>query len=145
MHRAFTACRWFHFSLRTMFVFVTLFAVWLGWELKYIRDRKACLRRLAEDPENLVILTTRYEERGLDYVALLALSEPVTVPVWRRWLGDEALVCVCLAVGSDFDVHQIHRLFPEADEISRDVQLGFDDADPFHERAKKDRISKRKR
>jgi hypothetical protein len=67
-----------------MFVVVTVFAVWLGWELKFIRERQACLRRLADDPENLVILSTGFEERGTDHVTYLALSEPVTIPIWRR-------------------------------------------------------------
>ncbi len=32
--------RWFRFSLRTLFVVVTVFGVWLGWEIKYVRDRR---------------------------------------------------------------------------------------------------------
>ena len=31
---------WFRFSLRTLFVLVTLVACWLGWQMKFIRDRK---------------------------------------------------------------------------------------------------------
>jgi hypothetical protein len=29
--------RWFQYSLRTLFIIVTVFAVWLGWELSIIR------------------------------------------------------------------------------------------------------------
>ncbi len=32
--------RWFRFSLRTGFVLLTLFCVWLGVQVKWIRDRK---------------------------------------------------------------------------------------------------------
>ena len=32
--------RWFRFSLRTLFVVVTVFAAWLGWELNWIRERR---------------------------------------------------------------------------------------------------------
>jgi len=32
--------RWFRFSLRTMFVVVTVFAVWLGYQVNWIRERK---------------------------------------------------------------------------------------------------------
>jgi hypothetical protein len=33
--------RWFSFSLRTLFVLVTLLSVWLGYELKIVRERRA--------------------------------------------------------------------------------------------------------
>ncbi len=31
--------RWFRFSLRTMFVMVTLLAVWLGWQVRWLHRR----------------------------------------------------------------------------------------------------------
>jgi len=31
--------RWFRFSLRTLFVVVTVIACWLGWSLNWMRDR----------------------------------------------------------------------------------------------------------
>ena len=40
---------WFSFSLRTMFVLVTIFGVWLGWQRKFVRERKAVLAELATD------------------------------------------------------------------------------------------------
>ena len=42
--------RWFRFSLRTFFVVLTLFGVWLGMQWKWIRDRRAYL---AEHPRAL--------------------------------------------------------------------------------------------
>ena len=36
--------RWFRFSLRTMFVLVTVVSVWLGWQVKWIRDRREFLK-----------------------------------------------------------------------------------------------------
>ena len=35
--------RWFRFSLRTLFVVVTLLACWLGYEINWIRQRHALL------------------------------------------------------------------------------------------------------
>ena len=35
--------RWFRFSLRTLFVLLTLFGVWLGVQVKWIRDRDQAL------------------------------------------------------------------------------------------------------
>ena len=127
--------RWLQFSLGTMLLLVTVFAVWLGWELKFIRERQAWLRRVADDPENLVILSTGFEKRGIDYVTYLALSEPVTIPAWRRWLGDQALISAILAPSSEIELDDMHRLFPEADLILKYVQLGFDDSDPLHHRS----------
>ena len=36
--------RWFQFGLRTLFVLTTLVALWLAWELSFIRERQAWLR-----------------------------------------------------------------------------------------------------
>ena len=33
--------RWFRFSLRTLFVLLTLFGIWLGIQVKWVRDRQA--------------------------------------------------------------------------------------------------------
>ena len=38
--------RWFSFSLRTMFALVTVFGVYLGWQLRIVRERKAVLVEL---------------------------------------------------------------------------------------------------
>lgn len=32
--------RWFRFGLRTMFVVLTVFSLWLGWQAKIVRDRR---------------------------------------------------------------------------------------------------------
>ena len=36
--------RWFRFSLRTMFLAVTVFCVWLGWNVEQVRKRDRLLR-----------------------------------------------------------------------------------------------------
>jgi len=36
--------RWFQYSLRTLFVLMTVVALWLAWELSFIRERQAWLR-----------------------------------------------------------------------------------------------------
>ena len=37
--------RWFRFSLRTLFVVVTVFGIWLGYELNWIRQRHEMLSK----------------------------------------------------------------------------------------------------
>ena len=38
----------FRYSLRTMFVVVTVFALWLGWELNSFGIARPCVNRLLE-------------------------------------------------------------------------------------------------
>ena len=39
--------RWFSYSLRTFFVLLTMFGVWLGVQVKWIRDRREFVRKHA--------------------------------------------------------------------------------------------------
>lgn len=41
---------WFRFSLRTFFILLTVFGVWLGVQLKWIRDRDAALKAVFTSP-----------------------------------------------------------------------------------------------
>ena len=36
-------CRWFQFSLRTLLILVTGLRLWIGWQLKWIRDRHVAI------------------------------------------------------------------------------------------------------
>ena len=38
--------RYFRFELRTMFVVLTVFTLWLGWQAKIVRDRKEAIVKL---------------------------------------------------------------------------------------------------
>jgi len=102
--------RWFQFSLRTLFVVVTVSAVWLGWELKFIRDRKA-LRKSIVDGGGTVQMASYHRDIGFDPKYPGA---PV-MPPWRRWLGDEPIGCAVLPPGSSKIVlARATRTFPEA-------------------------------
>ena len=48
--------RWFKFDLRTMFVVVTIFGVWLGWQLRVVRERKAILAEIERSGPGLADL-----------------------------------------------------------------------------------------
>ena len=39
--------RWFQFRLMSLFLLTTLVAIWLAWELNFIRERQAWLRENA--------------------------------------------------------------------------------------------------
>ena len=108
--------RWFQFGLGTMLLVVTALAMWLGWELRYIRARKAWLRDHLPAP----VLTL-----GLQIISGQQLhSDDGVIPFWRRWLGDEAQEQVFL----EWDTSAAGRakaryLFPEA-EIFPEIEEG---------------------
>ena len=121
-----TRRRWFQFRLTMLFVLMTLVAVWLAWELSFIRERQAWLRENAAlvDPDSILAanfvtsLSTPLSRQitGTLTFNTVAPGEPKeSIPWWRNWLGDEA-VSIILA-GKDWtddDHEQVVRLFPEA-------------------------------
>jgi hypothetical protein len=86
-------CRWFHFSLRTLFVVVTMACVWLGMQVKWIRDRQRAIDTVsgwslgARAPWSIRLLG----EQGVDRIVL----DPQTAKKRER-------------------VQQLRHLFPEA-------------------------------
>ena len=105
--------RWFRWSLRTMFVVVTVFCVWLGWNAKIVHQR-AAMR------EQIVALG----ERGrfnpvadMDLRAIPRASAMHAIPMIWSVLGARPVS----TIGVRFDdrtwkamLPEIHRLFPEA-------------------------------
>lgn len=108
--------------MRTLFVVVTVFAVWLGWELSYIHQRKSMLSAVREgggtvDPawfwhafNNNVTHGRRQPELKLAQISII-----------RLWLGDVAIGH--LELPYDYDERELRRFqraFPEAEvEIFR--------------------------
>ena len=105
--------RWLRFSLRGMLVLVMLCAVWLGWQVSLVRERRAILADRAEQGD---IPHTRQH------------------PSWlRHWMRDEALDHLIVWSGGAQESPQTRRLqrvFPEARiirlERPRGVQGAFD-------------------
>jgi hypothetical protein len=106
------------FSLGTLFVFVTVFAVWLGWELKFIRERNSFLA-LLDDCRTAEIEAAR-GRFVFSWILTPAYEDPV-IPVWRRWLGDQAQGVIILP-GNTTDAHlqTARELFPEAKYFGKD-------------------------
>lgn len=96
--------RWIQFGMRTMFVVVTAIAVWLGWELNYIRER----REFSQRPRVLGFnqLESIHDGMGVDLP---------TIPFWRRWLGDHAILNIAIRDSPEEDASDAMRLFPEAE------------------------------
>ncbi|MBI2825910.1 MAG: hypothetical protein HYX69_14590 [Planctomycetia bacterium] len=68
--------RWFQFGLGTMFLLVTLFALWLAWELNFIHQRQAFLAWV--DRKNA-------EVTNAWFMVNPPRVPPATIPFWRRW------------------------------------------------------------
>lgn len=113
--------RWFKFSLRTLFVVITLFAVWLGWEMKFIRARQA-MHRWFEDNNWCCEATTDMWDAGIElHATSYSYSDiqnrvAVAIPFWRRWLGDDRYEYILYPRDAQTDdIELAKRLFPEAD------------------------------
>jgi hypothetical protein len=83
--------RWFRYSLRTLFVVVTVIGCWLGYELNWIRERRAFIAsevstRIDEDWWNCSVtdggrsapgLLALFGEEGFSALSVLAESQSV--------------------------------------------------------------------
>jgi hypothetical protein len=107
--------RWFRFSLRTLLVVVTVFCVWLGWELNTIRERKALLREMGSGYDFNYITARNY---SLQYPPGATVPSAKRIPLVRRWLGDEAIQEIYYnspsGAASDVRLKRLSAAFPEA-------------------------------
>jgi hypothetical protein len=101
-----TRRRWFQFGLRTMFVVLTLFAVWFAWELSYVRERKACLAQVYHG---------RWDDGPRLFLVAPTTVEYATIPFWRAIFGDEPVDYIVMGVGHTAEeCRAAKQLFPEA-------------------------------
>jgi hypothetical protein len=105
--------RWFRFSLRTMFIFMTLLCCWLGWEASVVRERHSVRRELGANPAFIFVTAKAWAE-----VAIGASTPKVRIPIVRVWLGDEAIQQIgymrYMPGFSEDEVKRLSRVFPEA-------------------------------
>jgi hypothetical protein len=114
-----TRRRWFQFSLGTLFVVVTVFALWLGWQAKIVRDRK-----------NFLMMLNDYEAAQIENLppgspVSIAINYPSfeepTLPFWRHWMGDKARGVILLPVNAtDEHLRMARELFPEVKYFGKD-------------------------
>jgi hypothetical protein len=114
-----TKPRWFQFRLRTLFVVVTLVAIWLAWQLRTVHERRAMQETVSMFTEvfeqaqpaggSIPQFVQALQAQSAEHVA------PTRSRVWpriRKWLGDEPMWVVMPEKQSDFEAAK--RLFPEA-------------------------------
>ena len=118
-----TRRRWFRFTLRTLFVVVTLVACCLGYQLNWIGERHSLIdasQQTGVDPEYETIT------QPLGFPALPVRVETKDAPWPLRWLGERGVYT--LNIRDDMpkaEVERIRALFPEA-EIDRVPKDYFD-------------------
>src|SRR5438046_2000057 len=89
--------RWFRFSLRTLFVAVTIFGVWLGVQAKWIRDRRVFL-----------------SEHDHAEIYVLEASRIPSAPGALRIFGERGVWAINTSGMSEGEIAAARRLFPEA-------------------------------
>ena len=109
--------RWLRFSLRTLFVVVTLFCVWLGWSRMVIERRQQTLARLEDDGCKIIRCDPFFPFAALPAKGgSIRMVRPPALPAVRRWLGDEPIVAIYLVYPrTEVDRLKIESQFPEAD------------------------------
>src|SRR5262245_43460203 len=101
--------RWFRFGLRTMFVIVTAFSLWLGWQAKIVLDRREALDELRAAGCSTMFA----DEAFLEEPARWNRVELPSVPIWRRWLGDRPVAWINCWGSDDSKRTRMKSLFPE--------------------------------
>ena len=77
--------RWLRFSVRTLLLAVTIFCVWLGWQVRIVRERQRLLSEIVE-----------YGGEYWDYDEWDDEGNRIELSFFRRLLGDEELGLVLL-------------------------------------------------
>lgn len=111
---------WWNFSLRTLFVAVTVTAIgccYVGYQLNIIRARKALLSELT----SAGFAVTTAEEASQAMQAMRPADQPdPSVPLMRSWLGDEPIQTIGYYPHQRPDGKKLRRItqtIPEADLI----------------------------
>jgi hypothetical protein len=107
--------RFFRFSLRTMFIVMTLLCCWMGWEASVVHERQSVRRELQGNPAFQFTTADAWFK-----ILRPAAGQPprATIPTLRVWLGDEAIQQIWFMRHfqgfSDEKLNRLSRVFPEA-------------------------------
>jgi hypothetical protein len=107
---------WLRFSLRTMFVIVTVLSCWLGWESSVVRERQAVRRESEERGFFHFVSADEYLRR---YPPGDTRPDVARVSIFRQWLGDEAIQEIWYYRDdqriSEVEQRRLAKAFPEAE------------------------------
>ena len=96
-----TRRRWFRFSLRTLFVAVTVICIYLGWAMNWVRQR-----------HEVLATETKYTRRviGEDGIAVHRTAAPFPL----RLLGELGISDLTIVGVTEKELDWIAALFPES-------------------------------
>ncbi len=119
-----TAKRRWSFSLRTLFLTVTAFACWLGYELNWIRERHALL----DDNSRWMAYEASVWGKSGQYAPgmLWLLGEKGYESIYRRTEAPDEDAVIPDRI--QLEIRQAERLFPEASEVG--LVFGAGGAEP---------------
>jgi hypothetical protein len=145
-----THAPWFRFNLKAMFVVFTLVAIWLGWNVSIVQQRKH-LRALIDDRPasgGTMAVITAAEGNAAAPKAVKDQIAPHVIEAFqirnrggttigprsggdlsllRRWLGDELVFIILL--DDELDIREeVESTFPEAMIVIREADVDDDDA-----------------
>jgi hypothetical protein len=104
-------CRCVRFSLRTLFVLVTLFAIWLGWNIQIVRRRSAT---------RAALLTVGCEIDDEGTFPGRVAPQQAQIPLARQLLGDRAIWGISFSPTCSRElIDRFDRDFPETPEAFR--------------------------
>jgi hypothetical protein len=97
--------RWFRWSLRTMFVVVTVLACWLGWTLHQWQNRRQLLGQL----------TSQHAITGIFWKDGSKGQKPLAFALWPFAAGQIRMILLEDGHFTDADIDRLEALFPEAE------------------------------
>jgi hypothetical protein len=108
------ASRRLRFGLRTIFIVLTALCCSLAWEASVVRQRQLTLKELRSNAAYQVVVASQ----GASGAARSNQADVATVPIMRRWLGDQAIQEISYSPYtqgfSKEDLPRLARVFPEA-------------------------------
>lgn len=113
--------RWWNFSLWQLFAVMTALCIYFAYQMSVVRGREQLLRQLREKHYFLFVTTAADYQDG----SYIHMGPVATVPLVRRWLGDQAIQTVFYFSGTlqSDEVRQLERTFPEASIIAQERPL----------------------
>lgn len=111
---------WFKFSLRTLFILVTILCCWLGWEASIVHQRKQTVRDLEQNNAFEFMLADAYAQIFPPNAPNLKVAK---VPLVRAWLGDKPVQIIYYTSHfqgfSQTELDRLAKTFPEAELVER--------------------------
>jgi len=112
------------YSLRCLFVALTLCALWIGWQTNIVRQRQALLR-LVRDAGGVVADEYPVQTGGT------ACAAPPSASLFRGLIGDQAVGTIGVPDSLTDEYDRIARAFPEAAVLPLMSEIPFNTPSSF--------------